>query len=68
MTSVERGGGEVLKFVTCLHTLLFLSSRSIVHFCRWGCVGGRGCGLHNCMILKIKTCFDIKVTLLALVL
>ena len=37
-----------------------------------GCVGGRGgglvvCGPHNCMILNIKTCFDKKVTLLAMV-
>ena len=31
--------------------------------------GGAGvvCGRHNCMILHIKTCFDKKVTLLALV-
>ena len=70
MTSVGRGDGEVLKFVTCLHILLFLNSRSIVHFCGWGCVGGEEgvCGRHNCMILNITTCFDKKVTLLALVL
>ena len=31
-------------------------------------VGGRVVsGRHNCMILHIKTCFDKKVTLLALV-
>ena len=33
MTSTQKGGGEVLKFVTCLWILLFLSNRSIVHFC-----------------------------------
>ena len=30
-------GKEGLKFVTCLHILLFISSRSIVLFC--GCLG-----------------------------
>ena len=30
MTSVGRGGGELLRFVTCLHILLFLDSRSIL--------------------------------------
>ena len=64
MTSIGRGGREVLKFVTCLHILLFLN-RSIVHFCGWGYVVV--CGRHNCMILNIKTCFDKKVTFLALV-
>ena len=42
MTSVERGGGEVFKFVTCLHTLLFLYSRSVVLF---GGGGGGGGGV-----------------------
>ena len=27
--------GGVLKFVLCLHILLFLNNRSIVHFCGW---------------------------------
>ena len=70
MTSIGRGGEEVLKFVTCLYILLFLNSRSIVHFCGWGCVGVGGgvvCGRHNCMIFNIKVCFDKKVTLLTLV-
>ena len=69
MTSLGRGGEEVLKFVTCLHILLFLNSKSIVNFCGWGCVDGEGvvCGRHNCMTLNIKTCFDKKVRLLALV-
>ena len=35
-TSTRREGEEVLKFVTCLQILLFLSNRSIVHFCEWG--------------------------------
>ena len=68
MTSVGRGSREFLKFVTCLDILLFVNSRSIVHFCGSGCVGygeegGGGCGRRNCMILNIKTCFDKKVTL-----
>ena len=67
MMPIGRGGGEALKFVTCLHILLFLNSRSIANFCRWGAYGGVACGHHNCMILNIKTCFDKKVTLLALV-
>ena len=36
MTSEGRRGGEILKFVTCLHILLFLGSRSIVHFADGG--------------------------------
>ena len=52
MKFVGRGGGGVLKSVTCLHIRLFLNSRSIAHFCQWGC---GGCGRHNCMILNIKT-------------
>ena len=68
MTSVERGSGEILKFVTCLHIVLFLKSRSIVHFCGWGArVCWVVCGRHNFMILNIQTCFDRKVTTLALV-
>ena len=72
MTSVGRGGGEVLKVVTCLHILLFLNSRSIF-FAEGGAWvdrgggGGGQYGRHNYMILNIKTCFDKKVTLLALV-
>ena len=34
--------GGVLKFVTCLWVLLLLNNRSIVHFCRWREVRGRG--------------------------
>ena len=68
MTSVERRSGEILKFVTCLHILLFLNSRFIVHLCGWGAwVCEVVCGCHNFMILNIKTCFDKKVTILALV-
>ena len=66
MTSVETGSREFLKFVTCLDILLFVNSRSIVHFCGSGCVGYGGGGRRNCMILNIKTCFDKKVTILAL--
>ena len=33
MTSTQKGGGEVLKFVTCLRILLFLNNKSIAHFC-----------------------------------
>ena len=35
MTSTRKGDGGVLTFVTCLRILLFLSNRSIVHFCGW---------------------------------
>ena len=69
--TVGTGGGEVLKFVKCLHILLFLNRRYIYIylFLRMGVRElGRGCGRHNCMILNIKTCFDKKVTLLDLVL
>ena len=38
MTSIQKGGEEVLKFVACLRALLFLNNRSIVHFCEWGWV------------------------------
>ena len=65
MTSVGRGGGEVLKFVTCLHILLFLNS--FADGGAWVDRRGGQCGRHNYMILNIKTCFDKKVTLLALV-
>ena len=39
MMSLGRGGGEVLKFVTCLHIVWFLNSRFIVYFCGWGYMG-----------------------------
>ena len=45
MTSVGRGGGNVLKFVTCLHILLFSNRRSIIYcsFLQMGvCGGSRG--------------------------
>ena len=35
VTFTQKGGGGVLKFVTCLWILLFLNNRSIVHFCGW---------------------------------
>ena len=35
LTSTEKGGGGVLKFVTCLCILLFLNNRSIIRFCEW---------------------------------
>ena len=41
MIFTQKGGGGVLKFVTCLPTLLFLNNRSTVHFCGW-VVCGRG--------------------------
>ena len=44
MTSVGRGGGEVLKFVTCLYILLFLNSRSIFFFADGGAWDERGGG------------------------
>ena len=60
MTSLQRGGEEVLNLVICLWVLLILSNRSIVHFCEWG-EGGGGvkklvifCGRHNCMIPNVK--------------
>ena len=62
-----------MKFVTCLHIILFLNRRSIIFcsFLQMGVRGGRGglvvCGRHNGMILNIKTYFHKKVTLLALV-
>ena len=36
MTSTGKGGGKVLKSVTCLQILLFLNNRSIATFCGWG--------------------------------
>ena len=65
---MERGR-EVLKFVTCLQILLFLNNRSVANLCRLVWVDGWGlaCKRHNCMIPNIKTCFDKKVTFLALV-
>ena len=33
MTSIQQGGGEVLKIVVRLRVLWFLKNRSIVHFC-----------------------------------
>ena len=42
MTSTQRGGEEVLKFVTCLQILLFSNNISIVYFCGRG-VSGWGC-------------------------
>ena len=39
---VHTEGGEgvgVLKFITYLQILLFLNSRTVVHFCRWRGVG-----------------------------
>ena len=34
-TSTQKGGVEVLKFVTCLWILLISNNRSFVHFCEW---------------------------------
>ena len=36
MTSTRKGGGKVLKSVTCLQILLFLNNRSVATFCGWG--------------------------------
>ena len=52
MMSMQRRGGEVLKFVTCLRILLFSYNTSIAHFCRWG--GGGGV-VDNCCMLCICT-------------
>ena len=68
MTSMQKGGGEVLKVVASLQMLLFLSNTSIILFCEWG--GGCGgekidhifFGHYNCMMPNVK-----KVMLLALV-
>ena len=49
MMSTRRGDEMVLKFVTYLQILLFLSSRS-----GWGLF----CWCHNCMIPNIETYFD----------
>ena len=73
MTSTQKGGEEVLKFVASLWIQLFSNNRSIVHFCKWGLAagwdnGGRVkklvifCGRHNCMIPNVT-----KVMFLALV-
>ena len=35
ITSTQKGGEEILKFVTCLKILLILNNRSIVHFYEW---------------------------------
>ena len=48
MTSTQKGGGGVLKFVTCLWILLFLNNRSIVHF--YGCWGGGEVGVKKLVI------------------
>ena len=67
MTSTQKGGEEVLKFVACLQILLFLNNISIVHFCEWALGTWVKklvifCGHHNCMIRNVK-----KVMFLALV-
>ena len=36
MTSTQKGGEEVLKFVAYLWILLLLNNMSIVHFCKRG--------------------------------
>ena len=69
MTSAQKGGEEVSKFVTCLRILLFLNSKTInLLFIFANERGGSGsqkmvifCGCHNCMINNIK-----KVTILVM--
>ena len=73
MTSTQKGGEEVLKFVVCLQVLLFLNNRSIVLFCKSGVSAGEEgggvkksvifCRYHNWMIPNVK-----RVMFLALVL
>ena len=62
LTSKIRGGEVVLKFVMCLRILLFLNNSTIVHFCRWGWVGGSHnwsffCGYHKCMAPNVILVF-----------
>ena len=40
ITSIQKGGEEVLKFAACLQALLLLNNRTIVNFCEWGWVQG----------------------------
>ena len=51
MTSTQKRGEEILKFVVCLWILLFLNNRSIVHFCELevsaGVGGGVGGGVQS---------------------
>ena len=59
MTSTQKEGEEVLKFVACLQILSFLNNISIVHFCEWSMGAWVKklvilCGRHNCMILKLR--------------
>ena len=60
MTSKQKGGGGVLKFVTCLWILLFPNNRSIVHFSEWWGRGGQKignfCGLYKWMTPKAISC------------
>ena len=65
MTSTQRGGEEVLKFVMCLWILLILINRSIVHFqeCGWVTKLVIFCRRHNYVTPNVE-----KVTFLALVL
>ena len=58
MTSTQKGGEEVLKFVVCLQVLLFLNNRSIVLFCKSGVSageegGGGGGGGERTAILSL---------------
>ena len=67
MTSKQKGGGVVLKFVTCLWILLFLNNRSIVHFCEWWGWGVKKlvifCGRHKWMTpyFMLKALFFLKI-------
>ena len=64
MTSTQKGGEEVLKFVTCLWILLILNNI----YCSFLWIGGWVkklvifCGRHKCMIPNVK-----EVTFLDLV-
>ena len=64
MISTQKGGKEVLEFVTYLWILLILNNRSIAYFCEWGWIKKLVifCGHHNYMIPNVK-----KVMFLALV-
>ena len=56
MTSVGRGNGEVLKFATCLHILLFLNGRYVVYLAdgvAWVVLGEGGDVIIWSLILKL---------------
>ena len=71
MTFTRKGGGRVLKFVTCLRILLFLNNRSVVHFCGWWGSGVKKlaifCGRHKWMTPFCKSPYRIEISNVLLV-